>query len=98
MGPLLVSAPLRVPVKRGASVLSLMRRFNCGIEELWNHGLVGEDWVRGILRETAPQVAFGINIKFVLSSSDVTPDSDTGLSYPSVEVGLGYEMLLLSPN
>ena len=49
-------------------------------------------------RETAPQAAFGINIKFDLFSSGLTLDSDRAFFYPSVEEGLCYEILLLSAN
>ena len=48
------------------------------------------------LERTAPQAAFGISIKFVPSSSGLTPDFGRVLFCPSVEEGLSHEFLLLS--
>ncbi len=94
IGPLLTRAPLRVPVKRDAHVIDLLRNVHCGIEEPRNHGIVREDEFRNVSSEAAAHALHGININFEPPSSGLTLDSDALFSVPDdVRDGLGHYTL-----
>lgn len=97
IGPLLTRAPLRVCVKRDATVVELLRGVTYDIEDSRNHGIVREDEFRSVSEEAAEHLAHGINVNFVPPSSGLTLGSDARFPVPEdVEDGLGPDSAVYS--